>query len=303
MLGLTATTGGYAFPKGGAQRITNAMVTRLEQARRQPAPRGPGHARHRPRPARLRRRAGRRDGDRGAPRAVLADTSVATLLLSLLQKADVSFWLRAFMRRFPQGWGTFKMDWALSAPVPWREEAARHSAVVHAGESVDDLARFTREVRAGKLPDDPYLVIGQHSLIDLDRAPPGPPHAVLLLPRPSPGRRGLAERARTFRRSGRGPHRRRWRPAFARRSWHGRSARRADLEADNANLAGGDLGGGSNAWHRQLLFRPVFPYFRYRMPVAGLYLCSSYAHPGAGVHGMCGYNAALIAAKDLERQS
>ena len=75
-----------------------------------------------------------------------------------------------------------------------------------------------------------------------------------------------------------------------------------DLEAWNANLRGGDLGGGSNAWHRQLVFRPLFPYFRYRMPVKGLYLCSSYAHPGAGVHGMCGANAALIAARDAERR-
>jgi phytoene dehydrogenase-like protein len=65
------------------------------------------------------------------------------------------------------------------------------------------------------------------------------------------------------------------------------------------NLVGGDLGGGSNAWNRQLLFRPVFPYFRYRMPVERLYLCSSYAHPGAGVHGMCGWNAAHIALRDL----
>ena len=52
-------------------------------------------------------------------------------------------WVRGFLRRFPQGWGTFKMDWALSGPVPWRVEAARESAVVHAGESVDDLTRFT----------------------------------------------------------------------------------------------------------------------------------------------------------------
>jgi phytoene dehydrogenase-like protein len=74
----------------------------------------------------------------------------------------------------------------------------------------------------------------------------------------------------------------------------------SDLERNNANLLGGDLGGGSNAWNRQLLFRPMFPYFRYRMPVRRLYLCSSYAHPGAGVHGMCGYNAARIAARDIE---
>jgi phytoene dehydrogenase-like protein len=68
----------------------------------------------------------------------------------------------------------------------------------------------------------------------------------------------------------------------------------------NSNLLGGDLGGGSNAWNRQLMFRPMFPYFRYRMPVDRLYLCSSYAHPGAGVHGMCGYNAARIAVRDIE---
>ena len=70
-------------------------------------------------------------------------------------------------------------------------------------------------------------------------------------------------------------------------------------EATNANLIGGDLGGGGNAWHQQLLFRPIFPYFRYRTPIAGLYLCSSYTHPGGGVHGMCGYNAAQAAARDL----
>ncbi|HLT38071.1 MAG TPA: FAD-dependent oxidoreductase, partial [Enhygromyxa sp.] len=73
----------------------------------------------------------------------------------------------------------------------------------------------------------------------------------------------------------------------------------ADLERMDANLIGGDLGGGSNAWYRQLVFRPVFPYFRHRMPVKGLYLGSSYAHPGAGVHGMCGHNAAQMILRDL----
>ena len=73
-----------------------------------------------------------------------------------------------------------------------------------------------------------------------------------------------------------------------------------DLEAANANLVDGNLGGGSNAWHRQLMFRPVFPYFRHRTPVRRLYLASSYAHPGAGVHGMCGFNAAKMVARDVE---
>jgi phytoene dehydrogenase-like protein len=73
----------------------------------------------------------------------------------------------------------------------------------------------------------------------------------------------------------------------------------AHLERGDANLRGGDLGGGTNAWWNQVVLRPVFPYFRYRTPVRGLYLGSSYAHPGAGIHGMCGWNAAGMVLRDL----
>jgi phytoene dehydrogenase-like protein len=80
-------------------------------------------------------------------------------------------------------------------------------------------------------------------------------------------------------------------------------ARRAssppDFERWNSNLIQGDLGGGSNVWSQQLFMRPFFPSFRYRMPVAGLYLCSSSTHPGGGAHGMCGFNAAHRVLADL----
>ena len=65
------------------------------------------------------------------------------------------------------------------------------------------------------------------------------------------------------------------------------------------NLVGGDLGGGSGAWNQQLFFRPFFPSFRYRMPVGRLYLCSSSTHPGAGAHGMCGWNAEMSAGQSM----
>jgi phytoene dehydrogenase-like protein len=68
----------------------------------------------------------------------------------------------------------------------------------------------------------------------------------------------------------------------------------------DANLVGGDLGGGSARIDHQLFFRPAFPYFRYRTPVRGLYLCSASAHPGAGVHGACGMNSALAALADAD---
>jgi phytoene dehydrogenase-like protein len=296
MLAVTATTGGYAVPKGGAQSLTNAMLARLTE-------RG-GEIRLGARVARVLVRRGRAaavqldDGTEiAARRAIVANTSPAMLLLSMVDEREVPGWVRGFMKRFPQGWGTFKVDWALSAPVPWRVEAARESAVVHAGESVDDLARFTREARAGKLPERPYLVVGQQSLSDPSRAPPGK-HTLYCyshVPGQVDGGWAAAREAFADRVEARIEE---LAPGF-RASILGRHIMApSDLEARNANLVGGDLGGGSNAWHRQLLFRPLFPYFRYRMPVEGLYLCSSYAHPGAGVHGMCGANAALIAATD-----
>jgi phytoene dehydrogenase-like protein len=203
------------------------------------------------------------------------------------------------MRNFPWGFGTFKLDLALSAAVPWNVPEARMSAVVHAGESVDDLSRFVREVRSGQLPERPYLVIGQQSLFDRTRAPQNGQTLYIYsrvpseLPQTWDSAREAFADSIVSRIEALAPG---FRSLILARKAHAPP----DLERMNANLKGGDLGGGSNAWNRQLLFRPVFPYFRYRMPVQRLYLCSSYAHPGAGVHGMCGYNAARIAARDIE---
>jgi phytoene dehydrogenase-like protein len=298
MLALTASTGGYAFPRGGAQSITNALVTLLE--------RHGGRLRLGAPVARILVRGGRatgvvlEDGEEiSVTRAVLADTSAPSLALSLLAAEHVPGRMLRKMRKFALGFGTFKLDFALGAPVPWTVAEARMSAVVHAGESLDDLSRFTREVRAGKLPEQPYLVMGQHSLIDRSRAPQGG-HTLYVysrVPSQLPGgwdaaREAFADRI-VDRIDGLAPG---FRAIILARKAHAPP----DLERMNANLLGGDLGGGSNSWNHQLMFRPMFPYFRYRMPVRRVYLCSSYAHPGAGVHGMCGYNAARIAAKDIE---
>src|SRR5262249_30170055 len=106
-------------------------------------------------------------------RAILAAVGAPALFLRLLPARHVPGWVRDSLRRFRYGWGTFKMDWALAGPVPWTATDARRSAVVHAGDSIADLIGFTRQVRAGKLPRNPYLVIGQQSLVDPSRAPAG----------------------------------------------------------------------------------------------------------------------------------
>lgn len=298
VLGLTASTGGYSIPRGGAQALTNALVTVLE--------RQGGRLRLASRVTRVVVRGGRaaavilENGEEiRAARAVLADTSAPSLCLELLNGEHQPGFVLRKMRRFPLGFGTFKVDFALSAPVPWTLAEPRLSAVIHAGESVDDLSRFVREVRSGKLPDLPYLVIGQQSLFDPTRAPPAAQTLYVYTRVPSQipdgwdaAREAFADRV-VSRIEGLAP-------GFSATILARKAQAPTDLEQSNPNLLGGDLGGGSNAWNRQLLFRPIFPYFRYRMPVERLYLCSSYAHPGAGVHGMCGYNAARIAAQDIE---
>ena len=203
-----------------------------------------------------------------------------------------------FMRHYPRGWGTFKVDWALSKPVPWTVEAARRAAVVHAGDDLDDLRRFTAQVRGGNLPDNPYLVIGQQTIADPTRAPKGQ-HTLWAYSRVPPTLPGgwdahAYDFADTIER-----RIEKLAPGFRRTILARHVVPPPALQRMDANLVGGDLGGGSNAWHRLLLFRPLFPYFRYRMPLSGLYLCSSYAHPGAGVHGMCGFNAAQIVLRDV----
>ncbi len=297
MLGMTASTGGYAVPAGGAQSITNALVTLLESCS--------GRLRLGARVAKIVVEDGRAQAVRlesgeelRARLGVIADTAAPALYLKLIDSAHLPQWLVRRMRNFRQGFGTFKLDFALSSAVPWSNTQARQSAVVHVSESLADLGRFTREIRTGKLPEAPYLVVGQQSLADPFRAPQAQHTLYCYTHVPSYIDGGWANQSERFadriseRIEGLAP-------GFSDLVLGRHISAPPDLEAVNANLIGGDLGGGGNAWHQQLLFRPIFPYFRYRTPIKGLYLCSSYTHPGGGVHGMCGYNAAEAAARDL----
>ncbi len=297
VLAVMASSGGFAVPEGGAGEITRALCRRVEEAG--------GTIRCGARVSEIVVRGGRavavrtEAGDEiEATRAVVADVAAPALYLRLLDEAVVPPRIARAMRRFVHGFGTFKMDWALDGAVPWVLEDPSRACVVHAGDSLDDLARFTREVRAGALPEHPYLVIGQQSLADPTRAPAGG-HTLWAYSRvPSridggwdAAREPFADRIEE-RIEGLAPGFRKH--ILKRAIWAP-----GDLEAMDENLVGGDLAGGSAAIRHQLFFRPVFPWFRYRTPIAGLYLGSSYTHPGAGVHGACGANAAGAVLRDL----
>lgn len=296
MLALLTSSGGFAVPEGGAGAITKALLRRVEEKG--------GTIRCGARVERVIVKQGRAVAVRleggeelAATRAVIADVAAPTLYLRMLPSEVVPARVQRAMLRFPLGFGTFKVDWALDGPVPWSSEHAARAAVVHAGDSLDDLTAFTRQVRAGALPTHPYLVIGQQSIADPSRAPAGR-HTLWAYSRvPSSIDGGWAAERERF--ADRIDARiEELAPGFRKRILARALWAPDDLEAMNANLVGGNITGGSADIRNQLFFRPVFPYFRYRTPVRGLYLGSSYAHPGAGVHGACGHNAALAALHD-----
>lgn len=297
MLALTAMTGGFAVPVGGAGAITATLIKLLE------AHGGSVELGSRVDTIVLEGKQAvavkTSKGDEiRVKRAVMADTAAATLYLSLVDQGALPGFAVRKMKQFPQGWGTFKVDWALDGPVPWICDAAREASVVHTGDNLDDLSAFTNQVRAGDLPDNPYLVVGQQTLADPSRAPEGK-HTLWAYSRvPNAMEGGWPRHAEAF---GDAIDARieALAPGFRDLVLQRRVVTPRHLEAMDENLVGGDLGGGSNAWNRQLIFRPLFPYFRNRTPIRRLYLCSSYTHPGAGVHGMCGYNAARSALNDL----
>jgi phytoene dehydrogenase-like protein len=300
VLTMRATASGFAVPIGGSAAITTAMVAEL-------AAHG-GELRLGQRVDRIAVRQGKAaavvvGATEIRARAVVADTGAPQLYLGLLEPAHVPARIRKSMRVFKQGFGTFKLDLALDRPVPWATEPCLSASVVHAGDSIADLQRYAEQVRAGDLPDRPYLVIGQQSLVDPSRAPTGQAALYVYTHVPSipsserfPGgwpawRERMADRI-LDRIEELAPG---FRATILARTIHDPT----DLERFDANLAGGDLGGGTSQWWNQVVFRPVFPYFRHRTPVRGLYLGSSYTHPGAGIHGMSGWNAAGMVLRDL----
>jgi phytoene dehydrogenase-like protein len=228
-----------------------------------------------------------------ARRAVLADTGPRALFGGLVGVDALPGRFLAGVKRFRYGTGVFKVDLALDGPVPWFDPELASCGVVHLTGDLDGMARAGYEARRGTLPTEPMLIVGQQSVADPSRTPAGG-HTLWVethVPSvPGGGRSWTQERERftdvVLRRL------ETFAPGLGDRIV-GRAVRSpADLEGENPNLVGGDLGAGSSSLDQQLVFRPVPGWFRYACPVRGLYLSSASAHPGGGVHGMVGRNCA-----------
>jgi phytoene dehydrogenase-like protein len=282
---------GWPIPRRGAGTLTDALVQRLEAL---------GGDIRCGTPARRIEVAGGRvcgvrvgDGESIATSGVIATTSPA-VLLELLPPDTLPGRLERRLRRWRYGLGTLKLDYALSAPVPWRSPHARGAAVVHVGGPLEEIAASLEQALLSRLPGRPSLVVGQQSLHDDSRAPEGA-HTLYVYARVPRGLE-LDEDAMAA------PVEQqleRFAPGF-RELVLGRSVRSPErIEAENASMRGGDLASGSCEPDQQLVFRPAPALCRGRSPLPGLYVAGAWVHPGPGVNGVSGRAAAQALLADL----
>jgi phytoene dehydrogenase-like protein len=271
IFGATATAVGWPVAKGGAQSIPDALIRRLQQL---------GAAVNTSHRVDWLEKIDTRDA------VVMCDLTPRQLLR--IGGSRLAPGYRRVLERFRFGPGAFKVDYALSEPIPWKAADCRRAMTVHVGGTFEEIAQSEHEVSSGRHAERPYLLVTQPSLYDLSRAPTGKhtAWAYCHVPNGATQDRTAAIEAQIER----------FAPGFRDCVLARRVFAPADLETMDANLVGGDVNAGAFTL-KQMLFRPGLRTFRTGTP--GLYLCSASTPPGGGVHGMCGYNAAQAALQDL----
>jgi phytoene dehydrogenase-like protein len=277
---------GWPSPRGGAGRLTDALVAYLASLG--------GEVRTGARVERVLTAGGRvRGAGIAGGEEVVAPVVIAAVMPDALARMAgdaLSAWYRAGLRRYAYGPATVKVDWALAGPIPWANAAVRGAGTVHVGGEEREMLAAA-ELAAGGLPARPFLLLGQQSVADPSRAPAGR-HTAWAYTHGPPRVDWAVETARHVERMEGQVER--FAPGFRDRILGRHVLGPADLEARNANLVGGDVGGGSYRL-RQVVFRPVPSVSPYRTSVRGLYLGSAAAFPGGGVHGVPGDAAARAA--------
>jgi phytoene dehydrogenase-like protein len=193
---------------------------------------------------------------------------------------------RHALERYRYGPGVFKVDWALSGPIPWRAPECARAATVHLGGTLDEIAASERAPWRGATATRPFVLVAQQSLFDTTRAPSGQHTAWAYCHVPNGSATDLTEAIEM--------QLERFAPGFRDLVLARSALGPGEMQARNPNYVGGDINGGA-ANLRQLLVRPAARLSPYATPLDGVYLCSSSTPPGGGVHGMCGWHAAQAA--------
>lgn len=221
-------------------------------------------------------------------KAVLMDVTPRQLVRIAGKKLSASY--KKCLEAYRYGPGAFKIDWALDEPIPFQHQECRGAGTVHLGNTLEEIARYERNVGNGKRGEKPYALLAQQSLFDRTRAPEGKHTAWAYCHVPHGDDRDMTDAIES--------QVERYAPGFRDviKARHVTNA--SAFENYNPNYIGGDINGGiQDVW--QLFSRPVAAVSPYRTSAKGIYICSSSTPPGGGVHGMCGYHAARQALKDV----
>ena len=270
--GLVLSTVGHAagwpFPKGGSQKIADALVSYLRSLG------GEVYTGTRVRAVE----------EVPRTRAVLFDVTPRQLLEISGHRFTGRY--RRGLERYRYGPGVFKVDFALDGPIPWEAKGCGRAGTVHLGGTLDEISAGEAAVSRGEHPERPFVLLAQQSLFDETRAPHGRHTVWAYCHVPNGSTVDMTEPIEK--------QIERYAPGFCDRILAKSTMGPADLRRINANYVGGDINGGLQDL-RQLFTRPVVRLTPYSTPAGGLYLCSSSTPPGGGVHGMCGFFAARAA--------
>jgi phytoene dehydrogenase-like protein len=272
LMAVPAHAVGWPIPRGGAQSLTNALCRFLSTFESKLSTSSP-----------VQNLSALATYD-----LLLCDLTPRQLLKVGGQRLSDSYKRR--LGRYRYGAGVFKVDYALSAAIPWKATSCLRAATVHLGGSFEEIATSEQEVRTGQHPDRPFVLLVQPSLFDTSRAPAGKHTAWAYCHVPNGSKLNMLEKLEN--------QIERFAPGFRDCILARRVFSPADLESMDANLVGGDIGGGVMDV-RQILFRPTWRH--YGTSARDIYICSASTPPGGGVHGMCGYHAAKMALSRLDR--
>ncbi|MFN0021782.1 MAG: phytoene desaturase family protein [Pirellulaceae bacterium] len=268
MLGIAGHSVGWPLPKGGSQKITDALIAYFKTLGGEVV-------------------TGQRVkniDELPAAKAVLLDVTPRQMLDLAGHRLPGGY--KRQLERYRYGAGVFKLDWALSQPIPWKAKECSRAATIHLGGTLEEIVTSERAPSRGEICERPYVLVAQQSLFDPTRAPNGKHTGWAYCHVPHGSQVDMTEIIEN--------QMERFAPGFRDCILARHAMSTAFFQEHNANYIGGDIGGGIQDF-RQLFTRPAIRISPYTTPLKQLYICSSSTPPGGGVHGMCGYHAAKAA--------